>query len=299
MAAVAPRSGDTSAMSIGYDTQRVTTADNVGISFRVAGLATRISAALIDAVILACILVVTTVLILAVADAAAGSSGSGSLMVFSLASYLLAAAWLLIAVLYFTVAQAVSSGRTPGKAAMGLRVIRVDGATASLGEYLLRSIALVVDVAVGVGPVLMFFHPQSRRLGDLLAGTVVVRERTPVTLQAVTAPAPVYLRSLDPGPAIDGLSHLGEHELAAVRTFLSRPGLRPDQRTDLAGRLTGPLLDRMQLPPSAPERMWPPELLLERLYVQLAPRLGAWERVPVLGLDLRGGWGPAPPPSTQ
>ncbi|MGO8687843.1 MAG: RDD family protein [Candidatus Dormibacteria bacterium] len=283
-------------MTTGYDTQRVTTADNVGISFRVAGLATRIAAALLDGLILACILVVATLLIFAIADAAAGGGGgNASLVVFSLASYLLAAAWVLIVVLYFTVGQAVSAGRTPGKAAMGLRVIRVDGAAASLGEYFLRSIALVVDVVVGVGPVLMFFHPQSRRLGDLLAGTVVVRERTPVTLQAATAMAPVYLRSLDPGPPIDGLSHLGEHELAAVRTFLGRTGLRPGQRTELAARLAGPLLERMEIPPGAPERMWPPELLLERLYVQLAPRLGAWGQVPVLRLDPRGGWGWPPP----
>ena len=283
-------------MSTGYDTQRVTTPDNVRIAFRVAGLATRIAAALIDGLILACILIAATVLIVAIAAATAGSGGgSGALEVFSLATYLLIAAWVLITVLYFTVAQAVSAGRTPGKSAMGLRVIRVDGGTASVGECFLRSVALVVDVAVGVGPVLMFFHPQSRRLGDLLAGTVVVRERTPVTLMAATATAPVYLRSVDPGPAIDGLSRLGKHELAAVRTFLSRTGLRPDQRTNLAARLARPLLDRMELPAAAPERMWPPELLLERLYVQLAPRLGAWEQIPVQRLDLRGGRGWPPP----
>lgn len=259
-------------MSTGYDTQQVTTADNVGISFRVAGLATRIAAALVDGLILGSVLFVATVLIVAITDAAAGTStGTSAIEILSLAGYLLMASWVLLSILYFTVAQAVSAGKTPGKAAMGLRAIGVDGGTASTGAYFLRSAALVVDV-LAVGPILMFFHPQSRRLGDLLAGTVVVRERTPVTLLAATAPAPVYLRSNDPGPAIDGLASLGEHELSAVRTFLSRPGLRPDQRADLAGRLTQRLLDRMELGPGAPERMWPPELLLERLYLQLAPR---------------------------
>jgi uncharacterized RDD family membrane protein YckC len=260
-------------VSSGYDTQRVTTADNVGISFRVAGLATRIGAALLDGLILACLLFVVTVLIVAIADAAGGSgTGTSALETLSLATYLLGASWVLISILYFAVSEAVSAGRTPGKAALGLRVIAVDGGTASLGAYVLRSAALIVDL-LAVGPILMFFHPQSRRLGDLLAGTVVVRERTPVTLLAATAPAPVYLRSGDPGPAIDGLAHLGEHELAAVRTFLSRPGLPPDQRAALAARLTQRLLDRMELPPGAPERLWPPELFLERLYLQLVPRL--------------------------
>jgi uncharacterized RDD family membrane protein YckC len=267
-------------VSTGYDTQRVTTADNVGISFRVAGVATRFTAALLDGLILGLLLVFDTLLIVAIASATAGNAGgSNAIVVFSFASYLLLASWVIIAILYFTISEAVTGGRTAGKSAMGLRVIRVDGAAASIGDYLLRSAAYIVDLA-GVGAILMFFHPQSRRLGDLLAGTVVVRERTPVTLFTATAPAPVYLRSADPGPAIDGLSHLGEHELSAVRTFLGRLGIRPDQRADLAGRLAVRLLDRMQLPPGAPERMWPPELLLERLYLQLAPRLGAGDPPP-------------------
>jgi uncharacterized RDD family membrane protein YckC len=261
-------------VSDGYDTQRVTTADNVGISFRVAGLATRIGAALFDALVLLCILAAVTVVVVAIADAlGTGQGGDGAIVVISLASLLLVASWLLIVIAYFTISQAVSAGRTPGKAAMGLRVISVDGGTASTGAYLLRSAALIVDVLLGVGPVLMFFHPQSRRIGDLVAGTVVVRERTPLTLQAATAPMPVYLRSYDPGPEIDGLEHVGAHELAAVRTFLSRPGLLPHQRVDLAGRLTSRLLDRLELPLGAPERMWPPELFLERLYLQLGPRV--------------------------
>ena len=270
-------------MNTGYDTQRVTTADNVGISFRVAGVATRLTAALLDGLVLGCLLLIVTLLVIAIAAAAAGnSSESNTIVVFSLASLLLVAAWVIIAILYFTLSEAVSGGKTLGKSAMGLRVIRVDGGTASSGEYFLRSLVYILDL-VGVGVILMFFHPQSRRLGDLVAGTVVVRERTPVTLLTATMPAPVYLRTHDPGPGIDGLTHLGEHELSAVRTFLSRPGLAPNQRADLAGRLALRLLERMELPPGAPERMWPPELFLERLFLQLAPRLGA-------------GGSPPPPP---
>jgi uncharacterized RDD family membrane protein YckC len=286
-------------VSAGYDTQRVTTADNVGISFRVAGLATRFAAALLDGLLLLILLFVATVLISAIADTLAGTgTGSSAVEVLSLAGLLLAACLLLIAILYFTIAQAVSGGRTPGKAAMGLRVIRIDGGTANVGAYFLRSAAYIPDLLLAVGPILMFFHPQSRRLGDLLAGTVVVRERTPVTLQAATAPSPVYLRSGDPGPAIDGLGNLGERELSAVRTFLSRPGLLPGQRAELAGRLAGPLLERMNLPFGAPERMWPPELFLERLYLQLAARLqpgtgaGALPPPPYGGMAGRPPWVP-------
>ena len=140
--------------------------------------------------------VIVSLLVIAIAAAATGnSSETNTIIVFSLLGDLLFAAWVIIAVLYFTVSEAISGGKTLGKSAMGIRVIRVDGGTASIGEYFLRSLAYIVDL-FGVGVILMFFHPQSRRLGDLVAGTVVVRERTPVTLLTATAPAPVYLLSL-------------------------------------------------------------------------------------------------------
>ena len=284
-------------MTVGHDTQRVTTADNVGISFRVAGLATRIGAAVVDGAILLCLLFVFTVLVIAVTNAGTASGGSAAVETVSLVDYLLLASWVLISILYFTVSQAVSGGRTVGKMVLGLRAVRVDGGTASIGEYFLRSVAYVVDVVLGIGVILMFFHPQSRRLGDLLAGTVVVRERTPVTLLTATAPAPVYLRSVDPGPAMDGLANIGEREFAAVRAFLARVGLRPEQRAELAARLATVLLDRMQLPASAPERIWPPELLMERLYLQLAPRFdrGGTPLVQVGFAATPRAWPPGPP----
>lgn len=257
-------------MSLRFDTQRVTTADNVAISFRVAGLATRVSAALIDWLLLGLLILVIALTAGALATAMASGGPSGQIdatLVFLLASALA----VLAVVLYFTLLPTVSGGRTPGKSAMGLRVIRLDGGTASLADNLLRSLGYLVDL-LGVGAILMFVHPQARRIGDLLAGTVVVRERSPVTLSTATAAAPVYLRSFDPGPPITGLGGLGERDLTAVRAFLGRPGLLPEQRAALAALIAAPLLDRMALPPSAPERGWPPELLLERLYLQLAGR---------------------------
>ena len=57
-----------------------------------------------------------------------------------------------------------------------------------------------------------------------------------------------------------------------LRVLLSRPGLTPQLRAKLAGDLAARLYERLQLPPQAPERMWPPELLIERLYLQLDMR---------------------------
>ena len=62
-------------------------------------------------------------------------------------------------------------------------------------------------------------------------------------------------------------------EYNALRVFLSRPGLAPELRHRLAIELTSRMCDRLQLHANAPERMWPAELLLERLYLQLDQRL--------------------------
>lgn len=260
-------------MSLGYDAQRVTTADNVPLSFRVAGLATRVTAAAIDGLILVILLAALYLGANALAAAIAGGGSAQAQVDVGFLSLLLSALMVVVVIAYFTVFPVVSGGHTPGKAAMGVRVMRLDGTGSSLGDNFLRSLALIVDI-LGIGLLLMFFHPQSRRLGDLVAGTMVVRERTPVTLSAAAAAPPVYLRNAEPGPPIDGLGRLGEREFQAVRTFLGRPGLAPAQRANLAGLLAAPLLDRMGLPPQSPVRGWPPELLLERLYLQLLPRLG-------------------------
>ena len=108
---------------------------------------------------------------------------------------------------------------------MGLRVIRVDGSAADFGALAVRNVLRIVDVAVVlIGIVIMFFQPQTRRLGDLGAGTIVVRDRAMVTLAAAVAPPPVILRTPDAGPPIDGLDRIGGFERDALRVFLSRPG---------------------------------------------------------------------------
>ena len=154
---------------------------------------------------------------------------------------------------------------------MGLRVIRVDGSAADFGALAVRNVIRIVDVVVVlIGIVVMFFQPQTRRLGDLGAGTIVVRDRAMVTLAAAVAPPPIILRTPDAGPPIDGIDRIGGFERDALRVFLSS-GLSQKLRAELAADIAAPL-HRLGLPPGAPERLWPPELFIERVYLQLDQR---------------------------
>jgi uncharacterized RDD family membrane protein YckC len=248
-----------------HDVLRVSTSDNVGIGYDIAGLGSRFIAQLVDSLIVG---IIAFVAVAAVTGAAGGSDPQNG----GLAALAAAGVALFVYVGYFTVCEVASGGRTPGKSAGQLRVLDLSGAAPTAAQLLLRNVARVVDVVLGVGVVVMFWNRQSRRLGDLLAGTVVVRVRPAVSFAAAVAPPPVLLRTPDAGPVIDGVDRLGDRELSAIRTFLTRPGLEPPLRARLALDMTTRLLDRMQLPAAAPERQWPPELFLERLYLQLQGR---------------------------
>ncbi|MBV8444599.1 MAG: RDD family protein [Candidatus Dormibacteraeota bacterium] len=248
------------------DTIRVLTADNVRLGYSTAGVGSRMVAQIIDNLVAVTLTLVAILAGLAIASHATTTSGSAYAVLAAVGIALL------VYFAYFAISELISGGRTLGKAAMGLRVLRVDGSTADVGAILVRNLVRIVDLIGGIGLVVMFFHPLSRRLGDLAGGTVVVRERSGLSLSAAVASPPVILRTPDPGPPIDGIGFLGAHEHTAVRAFLSRQGLQPAVRMRLAADISHRLFDRMQLPLSAPERMWPPELFLERLYLQLEMR---------------------------
>jgi uncharacterized RDD family membrane protein YckC len=250
------------------DVLKVRTSDNVQIGYTLAGIASRFMAWLLD-LLINLLVVVVAGLGAAAVFAAMGSSGG---LAEALALTLFSLMFLVGHFLYFAIFEATSAGRTPGKRALGLRVVRIDGSAPGLSEALVRNIARIVDYSFGIGLFVAFFHPQSRRVGDLLAGTMVVRERTAVAPTQLLAP--VMVRTPDAGPGIDGLDRLGDHELGVLRAFLSRSGLPIDQRNRLAAQIAAKLIDRMELPAEAPERMWPAELFLERLYLQLGQRQG-------------------------
>jgi uncharacterized RDD family membrane protein YckC len=251
-----------------FDTISVRTSDNVTLGYTIAGLGSRLVAQILDNLLAIPLTLIAILLYGAVASVFVTSAeGAG----FANAGAGFFAGFVYFG--YFFGAEALTGGKTPGKSAMGLRVIRVDGSAADFGALAVRNVIRVVDVVVVlIGVVVMFFQPQTRRLGDLGAGTIVVRDRAMVTLATAVAHPPIILRTPDAGPQIDGLERIGTFELDALRVFLSRQGLSQKLRADLAADIARRLFDRLGLPPGAPERFWPPELFIERVYLQLDQR---------------------------
>ncbi len=142
-------------------------------------------------------------------------------------------------------------GRTVGKLALGLRVVTVEGAPVRFRHAAIRAALGLVDFLLtgGAAAVLsVLFTARNQRLGDLVAGTIVLRERTGLPPPAaVSFSVPVglegYAATLDAANVTAG-------DYGAVRAFLLRAGsLRPEVRYDLAVKLATPLVARLRTQP--------------------------------------------------
>ncbi len=143
---------------------------------------------------------------------------------------------------YGAVFETLLSGRTPGKLLLDLRVVRVDGSPGQLPDYLLRNLLRSVDFlpsGFGLGVLSMTIDPKLRRLGDLVAGTVVVAEDKAHMLGGVTLDPPV---SEAERQALPPRVDLSRSEVAVIEDLLRRRARLSDDRAEELARLLGPSL---------------------------------------------------------
>ncbi|WP_322762077.1 RDD family protein [Frankia sp. Cr2] len=152
---------------------------------------------------------------------------------------------------YPVTAETVWHGRTIGKAVMGLRVVRDDGGPIRFRHALVRGLLGVVvekpGALLGTPAVLsMLISERSKRLGDILAGTVVLQERIPRGNAAPVMMPPqlaYWASTLD-------LSLFGDALALAVRQFLGRvQELSPEARERLGSQLVASALAVVTPPP--------------------------------------------------
>jgi uncharacterized RDD family membrane protein YckC len=233
------------------------TPEHVGVDFEVAGPMSRYAAALYDLIILALVFAVLALLgaVLALAGFALGNGGSD--VVFGGAALAAAVA----AFLYFPLFETFRNGQTPGKKALGLRVMRRDMAPLDFRAVFFRHLLRVVDGLPGlpfplVGMISMTVSERALRLGDLVAGTWVVRDpdaptlldrkKKPVPAAAAGRRAAASAAAADAVPAVEGEGRLTEEEHALAREFLGRRAeLDLQQRRTAAVTVAGPMLRRL------------------------------------------------------
>jgi uncharacterized RDD family membrane protein YckC len=178
---------------------------------------------------------------------------------------------ILIAVLvgYPVVTETLSRGRTVGKIALGLRVVRADGGPIRFRQALVRALAgVIVDFwALGlfgvVAVIVSMSSKNAQRIGDLLAGTLVIRERIPQQREAYIAMPP----PLASWAAELHVSSLPDDLALAVRQYLSRiRDLSPNAAASLGHQLTAEVATHIgtPIPPGVPIEAYLTAVLAER-----------------------------------
>ncbi len=220
--------------------ETVETPERVLLEFDLAGPASRLWAALLDGILLAgllCLVLLGVVL---------AETAGAQLLTLDVAGAALVAGAGLLCLGYFPFFEMRWNGQTPGKRAVGIRVARVDSRPLDLRAVLVRGVLRIIDLQPAptglVGLIAMVSTRRCMRLGDMAAGTWVLRAR----------PVPVVAGARDPGaaappPEVDGApGRLLPREHEIVGRFLARaPDLAGDVRTRLAAEVARPIFDRL------------------------------------------------------
>jgi uncharacterized RDD family membrane protein YckC len=157
---------------------------------------------------------------------------------------------------YFAFFEWIWSGQTPGKRWMKLRVIREDGRPITFWEASVRNLIRALDMMpapfYSIGLISVFVTGRDQRVGDMVAGTVVVREReaeAPAFTEVFASPVsdPALRRSFKPVDFTASLNRLTEAEIQVVETFLRRRwDLADVPRQWMAWRVALPILFKIR-----------------------------------------------------
>ena len=232
-AAASPVAGQHAADPI---VEGVITPEAVVLELETAGIASRVFSGLIDAMVQA---VIYLVLVLVVLLAISEGGGADDTTATAVAGALLFA----VIFLYPLISEMVSRGRSLGKAALGLRVVTIEGAPIRFRHAAIRSMGGIVDKWLPPGGLVGAFFvlgtPSRQRIGDLLAGTLVIRDpnRTALPIGFWFSAPPVheaYAATIDP-------TAFTVDQYTIVRAFLMRtrelsPAARYSVALDLATR---------------------------------------------------------------
>jgi uncharacterized RDD family membrane protein YckC len=204
------------------DVMIISTPESVELEVTLAGLGSRFIASLIDNVIRVIVIFASFFLVTYIATPGADDLVGLALAVFFIGSFLVFFG-------YDVLFETLASGRTPGKRLTGLRVVREGGRPVGFVSSAIRNLVRIVDLLPGnyaIGVIAILATKNNQRLGDLAAGTLVVREIREESGQWAPAAEEV------PEEALSwDVSGVTPEEVATVKSFLARRhSLTPDSR---------------------------------------------------------------------
>jgi uncharacterized RDD family membrane protein YckC len=257
----------------------IVTPEAVVLDFETAGIASRALARTIDALIQGALLFALVLLVVLVLPGTAG-----------IVVAIVGVAAILVG--YPILCEVLMRGRSPGKAALGLRVVTVEGAPVSGRHAFVRSALGTIDFLLPPGGlfavIACLLSPRGQRFGDLVAGTIVLRERS--------ATAPAMAVWFNPPAGLEGyaqtldVTNVTDRQFAVVRAFLLRVHeLAPEARVAMSLRLATPLAAALHHRP-------PPGVHPELFLVCVAAAYQRRRGMPAPPASPMPQWAPPPPP---
>ena len=232
----------------------IETPERVPLHFALASIGNRFLACAIDHTLQALTITIAAIALTVVADYS--SLGDQLSNAPKWVKALLIVTVFLIVSGYFAFFEWIWNGQTPGKRWMKLRVIREDGRPVTFWEAAVRNLLRTLDMMpapfYSIGLISVFISSSDQRIGDMIGGTVVVREReaeAPAFAQVFASPVsdPALRRSYKPVNFVAELSVLTESEIEVVETFLRRRwDLEEMARQWMAWRVALPLLYKLR-----------------------------------------------------
>jgi uncharacterized RDD family membrane protein YckC len=237
----------------------IETPEQTSIEFPLAGIGSRFLALLIDTLIQIGVGIILGLLFAALSFSF-GSEGFGrssTTAIWGIAIVIFG--FFLLFYGYFVLFEAIWNGQTPGKRLTHIRVIKDSGQPVTAIDAVGRNLLRIIDqlpAVYGIGVICAWISPQSKRLGDYVAGTVVVHEKP---LESVPAQ---WSTLQQPGGHQYSASRLTPEEFALIDAFLSRRNsLEAGVRYDMAAGIVRRIESKLVFPPDRPSA----EKLLEEI----------------------------------
>ena len=238
------------------------TPESVELEFILAGLGNRIYALIIDYLIWSSILILVLIVwAFLVTQVAWLRSEPIRLWITAIQILILFGVY----IGYFICFETLWRGQTPGKRYVKIRVIREDGRNVGIQQSILRSLLRPIDDIFCLGFLFILFTAQEKRLGDLVAGTILIQEGQTVAKQKIeisTAATDVATRIIETGK----IAALTPDQFATIRKYLYRyPTLAPSAKNNVSQKLAHQLLERIDLADAPPTI--DPHLTIEAIYL--------------------------------
>lgn len=199
------------------ETFELETPENISLTYTLAGLGSRFAAAMFDTIVLIFImLLLVFFFILIVAPQVDRISES--------AASIIVAVWAILTLVlfwgYYIGFELFWNGQTPGKRMLSIRVLRSTGYPATLADVLVRNFVRIIDmlppVSYGIGVIAVMVTPRGQRLGDLAAGTVVVKDQKRIRLEDLGVELPGISVETLPAPPAPTLPAAPQPDAGAV-----------------------------------------------------------------------------------